>query len=42
MKIRDKLVLGENDRSTIPAAHFTMSKEEKMKFRHTQLETKVP
>ena len=41
MKIREKLVLGENDRSTITAAPFTMSKEEKMKFCKTLLETKV-
>ena len=42
MKIRDKLVPGENNRSIIPAAPFTMSKEEKMKFYQTLLETKVP
>lgn len=42
MKIREKLVPGENDRSTIPAAPFTMSKEEKMKFCQTLLENKVP
>ena len=42
MKIREKLVLGENDRSTVPATLFTMSKKEKMKFCQTLLETKVP
>ena len=41
MKIRDKLVPGENNRSIIPAAPFTMSKEEKMKFYQTLLETKI-
>ena len=42
MKIREKLVPGENNRSTITTAPFTMSKEEKMKFCKTLLETKVP
>ena len=43
--LRFAMVNSENRRllrCTIPAAHFTMSKEKKMKFRHTQLETKVP
>ena len=42
MKIREKLVPSENDRSTIPTTPFTMSKEEKMKFCQTLLETKLP
>lgn len=40
MKIQEKLVSGENDKSTIPATPFTMSKEKKMKLCQTLLETK--